>query len=281
MRNGRVSAVVVTYDNSELLRLCLASLEEQTRAPDEVVIADDGSAPSHVAGIERLIARSPLKIVYARQEHDGYRAAANRNNGVRHSSGDYLFFLDGDVVLFPDVLARHLRAAGHRRWVRGFVIRLTGDESLRVSEAAIRARRLGELWPAPADARCVALAKSARHFRLNLLRAWLWPSEKRKRKLNLLGGQASMPREAFERVNGFDENYRGWGSDDLDLGLRLQLAGVRGRMVRPVRCALHLYHPPAPAIPQSREYFERPRHGEYRCTHGLRQEGGLPPRATR
>jgi len=274
MRTWRVSAIVVTCNNSGLLRMCLASLETQSVPPAEVVIADDGSDPAHVAVIHDLMARSPLPTVYARQEREGYRAAANRNNGARHSTGDYLVFLDGDVVLFPDVLERHLAVARARRWVSGFVVRLTRQESQLVSEDVIRARRLAGLWPAPDDPRCVKLRKGARHFRLNALRAWLWPSERRRRMLNLLGGQASLPREAFERVNGFDEDFQGWGCDDLDLGLRLQLAGVRGHTVEDTSRALHLYHPPAPAVSPNRAYYGRPRHGEYRCRSGFHKEGG-------
>ncbi|MHC4198395.1 MAG: glycosyltransferase, partial [Planctomycetota bacterium] len=127
----RVSAIVTTYNRSGHLRNCIASLERQSRLPDEVVIADDGSDPEHVAAIERIMGASPLSVIYARQEHAGFRAAANRNNGVRHSSGDHLFFVDGDAA-FPEwhssptgrpcqawMGARGGRAKGRSR-IRGF-----------------------------------------------------------------------------------------------------------------------------------------------------------------
>ncbi len=49
-----------------------------------------------------------------------------------------------------------------------------------------------------------------------------------------------MLREVFDRIHGMDERYEGWGGEDMELALRLQLAaGLRS-------CddtALHLHHP--------------------------------------
>ena len=74
----RISAIVTTYNRSGHLARCLASLEMQTRGPDEVVIADDGSDQEHVQAIEEIMARSPLSLVYVRQEHSGHQPCANR-----------------------------------------------------------------------------------------------------------------------------------------------------------------------------------------------------------
>ena len=80
-----------------------------------------------------------------------------------------------------------------------------------------------------------------------------------------------MPRAAFEAVNGFDETFEGWGWEDLDLGLRLQLAGFRGHNVVAESRALHLFHEPAACSSANREYYQRSRNGEYRCKMGLSQ----------
>lgn len=277
LRARRVSAIVSSYNRSHFLRLCVVSLEMQTRPPDEVIIADDGSDPEHVAAIEQIIKRSPLKILLARQEHDGYRLAANRNQAARHATGDQYFFSDGDVVLFPDAIERHLVASGWRRWVTGYGIRLTPEETRRVTEDTVRGGRLDEIWPGWGDPRGARLCREARRFRRRALKARLWPGEARFRRLMLITMQATVPREAFERINGFDENFAGWGSEDIDLGLRLLLAGVRGRTVEDTSRAIHLYHDPLPPAGRNLEYHQRPRHGEYRCRNGLRHGGGGPP----
>ncbi len=268
-----VSVIVTTYNRSSYLRLSLASIEMQTVRPHEVIIADDGSDPEHVQVIEELIARSPLRVVHVRQKHDGFRAAASRNNAVRHATGDYLFFTDGDAVLFPDVLAQHMAVAGPRCWVSGYGLRLTPGETARVTEELIRARRLEALWPGAGDPRSQSLAADAAKFRRRMRRMWLWRTERRMRRFRLITMQASMPRALFEEVNGFDEDFLGWGDEDLDLGLRLQIAGARACTVLDTSRILHLYHEALSRDTGNRALYERARRGQSVCVRGLRHVG--------
>jgi GT2 family glycosyltransferase len=271
----KVSAIVTTYNQSEKLRLVVASLEKQTVPLHEVVIADDGSSPEHEQCIEEIIRRSPLRIVHARQEHRGFRVAANRNNGVRHSTGDYLFFLDGDLVLLPDSLKQHVDASDALHWLTAFGLRLTEQESRAITEESIRSGAFERLWPGKDDPRWCDLREEAQYFRIKALKQIFWPSERRFRQLKLLGMQFSLPRAAFEKINGFDELYEGWGQEDLDLGLRLQIAGYKGRTLMDRSRAFHLYHKRESNL----DYYHRPRHGEFYCARGLfsRAEDTPPP----
>src|SRR5262249_23663687 len=78
----------------------------------------------------------------------------------------------------------------------------------------------------------------------------------------------------FERVNGFDENFRGWGCEDDDFGRRLRAAGVRPVSILNHTCLYHLWHPPAPTRPDSWQkgvnvaYLQRPL-PLTRCLNGL------------
>ncbi len=276
---GRVSAIVITYNRSGHLGKCLASLETQTRLPDEVVVADDGSDPEHVEVIGEAISKSPLKVAYVRQERKGHRTAANRNNGARRSTGDYLIFIDCDAVLFPNVVEEHLKASSPRHWVIGQGLWLTEEETARLSEDVIRSGKLEEFWDEVEGARTEKMLKRAVRFRKEVRKARLWPSERRLRKVALLSLHHSLYRSAFEKVNGYDENYVGWGRQDKDLGLRLQFAGIRGRTVADKCRVLHQYHEPAlrpiPGDPSSSfnaEYYDRPRKRTYWCEKGLRVE---------
>ncbi len=266
-----VSVIVTTYNRSDYLRLSLASIEMQTVRPLEVIIADDGSDPEHAQVIEELISRSSLRVVHVRQPHHGFRAAANRNNAARRAAGEHLFFTDGDAVLLPDVLERHCAAARPRRWVSGFCVRLTPEETAGVTEARIRAGGLEELWPGPRDPRVQSLVDDAAKFRRRARRSWFWRREPRMRRFRLITMQASMPRAAFEAVNGFDEEFRGWGDEDLDLGLRLQIAGLRACTVLDTGRVLHLYHEALPRGADNRARYARPRRGRSICAQGLRR----------
>ena len=274
----RISTIITTYNRPEHLRRCLASLERQTLLPDEVIVADDGSDLEHVPALEEVVRESALAPRLVRQEHRGFRAAANRNNGARAASGDLLLFLDGDIVLFPEAVERHAEACAGRFWTAGGVVPLSAEETRLLTLEQIRAG-LDALWPPADDPRVAVLARRDAKFRGRAAQRWLRLSEARMRSVRLITLQCAVPRRAFEHVNGFDERYVGWGREDHDLSLRLQIAGVRGRSVIAAARAFHQWHPRAP-IPEHDEdevrpsvndaYYERRRWWRYRCREGLR-----------
>src|SRR5262249_6629244 len=51
-------------------------------------------------------------------------------------------------------------------------------------------------------------------------------------------------REDFERVNGFDMRFVGWGGEDRDIAARLRMAGIRCGWPGPRATMLHLWHEP-------------------------------------
>lgn len=265
-----ISVIVTTFSRGDYLRRCIATLEMQTLLPDEVVIADDGSAPDQVRIIEEIIEHSPLRIIHARQEDHGFRVAAGRNTAVRRSSGNILLFTDADVVLFPDALERHWVIGAGCHWTSSYVIRLSAEESRLVTEGRIRAGCLEGCLSYFGHSPHGKFRGRAFEFRRKTLKTRLWPSEERMRKVYLLGFQASVPRWAFEKVNGFDERFEGWGPEDRDLSLRLQLAGIPGRTVAHCARAFHLWHEEASRTSSDMlSYYRRGRQGEYRCEQGL------------
>jgi len=89
-----VSVIIPSYNRRELLLTCLDSVAEQSFAPDEIIVVDDGSTDGT---IEALNARDDVRVIV--QENAGPGAA--RNRGARAATGDYIAFLDSDDVWFP------------------------------------------------------------------------------------------------------------------------------------------------------------------------------------
>ena len=88
-----------------------------------------------------------------------------------------------------------------------------------------------------------------------------------------LGGHFSIYRRDIERVNGYDENFVGWGGEDEDLGIRLVKAGIYCRSAIPYAKVLHLWHPKALGNKHWREgpniaYFKRKNIPSF-CENGL------------
>ena len=267
-----LSVITTIYNRPEHLRLLVASLRAQTRVPDEIVVADDGSDAATVAAMDRLLPACGIPAVVVRQEKDGYRLAAARNRAIRASRGDYLLFLDCDLALLPDAVEAHERRAAPRRLLCGN--RALLDEGVtKALIAAAPAPLPGDWEMAWAAADVSELATAARLFgRQAALRRWHLA---RPHKPKLLGCHFSLFRDDVVRVNGFDGNFVGWGYEDDDFARRLYQDGVKPRSVIEEARAMHLWHPSlAPQALErhrdrpNRAYFRRWRVPAY-CQNGL------------
>jgi hypothetical protein len=90
----------------------------------------------------------------------------------------------------------------------------------------------------------------------------------------LLGGNLGIARADYARINGYDENFRGWGCEDDDLRMRLVASGIRVASIAWWTHTYHLWHPKTPSAPQTWrdganvEYLHRPLRLA-RCLTGL------------
>jgi len=89
-----VSVIIPTYNRAEYLNRAMDSVLDQTRAPDELIIVDDGSTDNTLEIVEQVASRAalPVKVIHRRNRG----AAAARNVGIEHAVGDILCFLDSD-----------------------------------------------------------------------------------------------------------------------------------------------------------------------------------------
>lgn len=199
----RLSVVIPTHDRPGTLRNTLAALGEQTLpASDfEVIVVDDGSVESHRREVRAL--REAFGFTLIEKEQGGLASA--RNRGADRAQGDILHFLDDDVIPAADSLEQHL--ATHTAQVQPVAV-------------------VGAL-PFPP------------HVEMN---AFLWYIErsghydlyKHPRKypggeppMPPMNGNSSISRELFNRIGKYDESFRQYGSEDLELGYRLARSGVR------------------------------------------------------
>lgn len=89
----RFSVVIPVYKVEEYLDQCVQSVLNQTYRHLEVILVDDGS-PDRCGEMCDQWAQKDERIRVIHQENGG--AAAARNNGIRHATGDYVIFLDSD-----------------------------------------------------------------------------------------------------------------------------------------------------------------------------------------
>ena len=100
MRFGSVSVVIPAFNAEATIARAVASAWSQTRRPDEVIVADDGSSDGTALAAESAGA-TVLRLPHA-------NGAVARNRGVDAARGELLFFLDADDVWTPHKVSAHL-----------------------------------------------------------------------------------------------------------------------------------------------------------------------------
>lgn len=244
MNAPRVSVIVSTYNRTDALAAVLHGLSQQAgvaRDDWEIVVADDGSRPDTAEQVARLAGACDCPVLHVWHEDRGFRLSAIRNLSALAASGDWLVFLDGDCVPFPDFVQRQRQLAEAGWFVAGNRILLDEAYTRSICSAPADAARLARQpwwrWLAlRAQRRCNVWAPGLRLplGALRKARAQSWRV--------LKGCNIGVWRHDYLAVNGFDEAFSGWGREDSDFAIRLIRAGVRlkdGRFAVPV---LHLWH---------------------------------------
>jgi glycosyltransferase involved in cell wall biosynthesis len=256
----RLSIIVLTYERTDALELVLRGLARQTVTPHEVIVTDDGSAPPTRALVQRLARELPPPVVYLTQEHRAARMARARNRGIAASSGDYVVFLDGDMVPERHFVEDHRGFARQGCFVQGSRV-LASEELTRTLFAE---QRLDVRFGEPGIDR-------RRHVLRNRLLRELYgiPNQRR-------GGVKSCNlafwRDDLVRLNGFNEAMEGWGLEDVELVVRAFHGGLRRRDLRMGGSAVHLWHAPnylKAENPNHRILATTTATGAVRCARGL------------
>jgi len=232
----RCCLVVTTCDRPDALARVLASVARQSRPPDEVIVAEDGSSVETAAVVGRYSgsARSPVRHVT--QPHEGFRAGRIRNAAVAATRCEYVVLLDGDMVAHPRFIEDHagLARAGH--YSQG--VRILLDR-----RATARALASVDFLPGPSSA---GLGLVRRAYALRTRPPPLPIRRCANAIVSIKSCNQGFWRDDLLAVNGFDEAMRGWGSEDKELCARLRNAGIRRQTLLFSAIAFHLAHPPAP-----------------------------------
>lgn len=233
-----ISVIVTTYNRPDALRAVLAGLFAQSDRGFEILVADDGSRDDTRQLVAALAAAAALPVRHVWQEDRGFRAGAVRNRAAAVAAGDYLLFLDGDCIPRPDWVAQHRRLAEPGWMVAGNRILLAErfTQHVLASGAPVHAWSLGQ-WRLAQRAGHINRTLPLRRLALGPLRKLGARSWQRVRTCNLGLWSAD-----FRAVNGFDEEFEGWGFEDSDLAVRLLNHGVRRKEGAFATGVLHLWH---------------------------------------
>ncbi len=203
-------------------------------------------------------------VRFTTHPHTGFQLCRCRNEGVAASTAPYLLFLDGDCLLPPDHVAIHLRRRRPRAVQAGTFLRFDQRTSARIDDEVIRRGEFVRWAP----------KRKLRRLRAKGWRSLVYEWLRHPTKPRLAGNNVGIWRADYERINGYDENFVGWGWEDDDLGRRLRRAGVRIHSILRWTNTFHLWHPTDVTMPAEGEearnsaYLNR-KGALVRCRNGL------------
>ncbi len=199
-----VTVVIVNWNSGELLRRCLDGLSRQTRRPEQVIVADNGSNDGSADG---LADNYPGVEVLRLQGNLGFAAANNR--AVAQAATRWVALLNPDALPEPGWIEALMRAAEENGEFSLFASRLLlADDPRRLDGT-------GDVYYTN------GLAARRDHGRLARDRGVI-----REEVFSPCAAAALYPIEAFRHHGGFDESYFCY-FEDVDLAFRLRLAGHR------------------------------------------------------
>ena len=235
-----VSLIISTYNWPEALNLCLKSVQNQVRLPDEVIIADDGSKTATRIIVDAFREQLSVPIHHVWQEDLGFRKCMILNKAVQKASSSYIIQIDGDVILEPNFIKDHLSVAEAGTFIRG-------------TRAHIREGVLQEMFSKERiDFSCFSKGIMNRFnaFRLPLM-AWVF-TRKRSCSKRVRGCNLAFWKRDFIAVNGYSNDLQGWGHEDEELAARLVHSGVMRKGLKLKAIQFHITHRIAPRTHESK-----------------------------
>ena len=197
-----VSVIIPTYNHARYIAQSIASALQQTHAPLEIIVVDDGSTDDTPAVLAAY--SDPVRVF--RQQNAGVAAA--RNFGVSKARGEYVAFLDSDDLWHPEKLQRQLE-------------RFQADPELGLVHCGMETfdDATGRVVEVNVDGAEGWVAKEMLGFRKIVVFA---------------GSSILIPRRVFDEVGGFDVRLP--PSEDWDLCYRIasryRVGFARGAYVR-------------------------------------------------
>jgi glycosyltransferase involved in cell wall biosynthesis len=254
--------IINTHEQPDYLARVLSAVARQISPPEEVLLADDGSGDTTRRVFAEWSAACPVRAEHIWQPQEGFRRARILNQAIARARSEYLVFLDGDTVPHPQFIADHRRLAREGAFIQGHRALVKERAAAWFGLQGFAQDRHRALWQGQLEG-----LKHAFRWPFPLLRTL--PGLRGIRGCNL-----GIWRADLIQVNGYNEDFVGWGREDSELAVRLMNQGVRRLDVRGRALCYHLWHPPASraALPANDNLLaEAIEQRATRCANGLQQ----------
>jgi glycosyltransferase involved in cell wall biosynthesis len=186
-----ISVIIPVRNNTAQLGLCLEHVLASTFKHCEIIVVDDGSE-DHTPDVAAELGVRVLRL----ERQCGPSAA--RNRGAEIARGDYLFFLDADVCVYPDTLNQIAETFARDQSVDGI---------------------FGSYDTQPGALNILSQYKNLFHHFVH--------QHSCEEASTFWSGCGAIRRKLFLDMGGFDTSYGHPSIEDIELGVRLRKAGRR------------------------------------------------------
>lgn len=226
----RTALLISTYNWPEALELILKSALIQVQLPHEIIVADDGSNQQTKQLILDFQKISVIPIQHFWQEDIGFRKSKILNKAVARTTSEYIIQIDGDCIMHPKFIEDHINFARKGVYLYGSRVNILPDFVTKVFEyKKIKFNFFSK-----------EIKNRTRTLHFPLL-SKLYKSHKGISK-KFRGCNVSFWREDLLSINGYNEDYEGWGREDSDLAIRLGNNGIKARRLRYSGIMYHIHH---------------------------------------
>jgi glycosyltransferase involved in cell wall biosynthesis len=226
----KTSLLISTYNWPQALELVLKSTMAQTVFPTEIIIADDGSNEKTKSLIEQFQQSNPVPIFHIWQEDLGFRKSKILNKAIVQANTKYIIQIDGDCIMHEKFIEDHLKAAQKGVYLYGSRVNVLPDFVADVLEKK----------QIQFDCFSKEIKNKSRSLQIPFLSKFYKTHDKISKKFR--GCNVSYWRDDFISVNGYNEDFEGWGREDSDLFIRLGNNGVKAKRLRYAGIVFHLFH---------------------------------------
>jgi glycosyltransferase involved in cell wall biosynthesis len=228
--NINTALLLSTYNWPEALELVLKSAISQTVLPSEILIADDGSRQETKSLIDEFKKTCKVPIHHIWQEDLGFRKSKILNKAIAEASSEYIIQIDGDCILHKNFIEDHVNSSQKGVYLYGSRVNILPAFVADV----IRKKQIKFTFFSK------EIKNKSRSIHIPILSNFYKIHEGVSKKFR--GCNVSFWRNDFIAINGYNEDFEGWGREDSDLVIRMGNNGVKSKRIRYAGIVFHIHH---------------------------------------
>jgi len=205
IKNLEISIIIPVKNDPLNLKKCLQSIANSVYTNYECIVVDDASTDE----TPDIASHFQIKLLKLPQNHG---PAYARNQGAKIASGKILFFVDADVLIYPDTLTKIFNVFNTRPELDAVI---------------------GSYDDAPADTAFISQYKNLFHHYIH--------QQAKEQASTFWSGCGAIRRELFLKINGFDVTFGRPAIEDIELGFRLIAENHKIALIKEIQVK-HLKH---------------------------------------